>query len=245
MIASLPMYERPENRDAHDRYWQEIRKALGFGPRHLSRGGDPWQDWRSPDLLLSQTCGMPFRNHLHGHVRLIGTPDYGLCKKPGHYFSYILVRKGDENVLENYTDRTFAFNEPGSQSGWAAPQNHALAQGFHFANVLETGAHLQSAAAVASGRADICAIDAVSFELAKDVDPIMTELQIIAQTSPTPGLPYITANTQDATALFSACSHAIENLPRPDKKKLRLKRIVQLCDEDYLQIANPAILPPV
>ena len=36
MIAGLPMYDRPELRDAHNRLWAAIRANLGFGPESLS-----------------------------------------------------------------------------------------------------------------------------------------------------------------------------------------------------------------
>ena len=62
MIASLPMYDRPETAAANDRLWQGVRTRLGEGPEHLVRAGDPWEHWQSPDLLLSQTCGLPFRS---------------------------------------------------------------------------------------------------------------------------------------------------------------------------------------
>ena len=68
MIASLPMYDMPHLRGAHDRYWTAIRDALGYGPDALTRGGDPWAEWQSPDLLLGQTCGLPYRARLHDKV---------------------------------------------------------------------------------------------------------------------------------------------------------------------------------
>ena len=52
MIASLPMYDRPETAAANDRLWQGVRERLGQGPEHLTRGGDLWAQWQSPDLIL-------------------------------------------------------------------------------------------------------------------------------------------------------------------------------------------------
>lgn len=78
MIAFLGMYDMPDLHAANDRLWTLIRQHLGFGPDTLSRGLDPWEIWQSPDLVLAQTCGMPFRTRLHRDVALIGTPDYGV-----------------------------------------------------------------------------------------------------------------------------------------------------------------------
>jgi hypothetical protein len=46
--------------------------------------GDLLPHWTDPALLLSQTCGRPYKEHLHGTVRLVGTPDYGSrAARPG------------------------------------------------------------------------------------------------------------------------------------------------------------------
>ena len=83
MIAALGMYDRPETAAANDALWALIRdglRARGMdAPEVLTRGaGAYWPAWESPDMLLSQTCGLPFRARLHEKVTLIGTPDYGV-----------------------------------------------------------------------------------------------------------------------------------------------------------------------
>ena len=93
MIASLAMYDRAEAQPANDRLWGLIRDGLrrsgGAAPDRLTRGdGAYWPAWEAPDLVLSQTCGYPFRARLIGTVTLIGTPDYGVTGcPPGHYCS--------------------------------------------------------------------------------------------------------------------------------------------------------------
>ena len=65
MIASLPMYDWDEVRAPTDRLWGLVRdnlRASGVAaPDALQRGGDMWGDWLHPDLILSQTCGFPYR----------------------------------------------------------------------------------------------------------------------------------------------------------------------------------------
>ena len=77
MIASLGMYDRAEAQPANDRFWALIRdgmRARGLAaPDSLTRGaGAYWDAWQSPDLILSQTCGFPYRAKLHDKVTLIG-----------------------------------------------------------------------------------------------------------------------------------------------------------------------------
>ena len=126
MIASLGMYDMPPIRPCNDRFWRAIRARLGRGPECLTWDRDLWTIWRAPDLVLAQTCGMPYRTALHGEVALVGTPDYGLpdCP-PGHYRSVFLTRKtmGDRSLADLATG-VFAYNDAFSQSGWAAPMHH-------------------------------------------------------------------------------------------------------------------------
>jgi len=241
MIASLPMYDRPETAAAHDRYWQAIRAHLGEGPDALTRGGDLWQHWQSRDLIFSQTCGYPYRARLHGHVTLIGTPDYGLpgCP-PGHYNSVFVARADDPRAqLAEFETARFAYNEALSQSGWAAPQTHAQAKGITFRNLVQTGGHRLSAMAVAEGRADIAAIDALTWELLMRHDLFAASLREIERSKPTPVLPYITAKGRDSARHFDAVSAAIADLSAQDLDVLHLKGLVAIPAETYLAVPNP------
>jgi ABC-type phosphate/phosphonate transport system substrate-binding protein len=240
-LASLPMYDRPETAAANDRFWQAIRNRLGEGPDTLTRTGELWDHWLSPDLLLSQTCGYPYRAKLHGKVTLVGTPDYGLpgCP-PGHYRSVFVARTDDPRATPaNFAEAPFAYNEPLSQSGWAAPQNHAAAHGFTFTNTIQTGGHVLSARAVAEGKADIAALDALTWALIQRHDPFATTLREIARTEPTPVLPYITALSRDPEPLFDAISAAIADLSPDDRDTLSLRGLVRIPPDAYLAIPNP------
>jgi ABC-type phosphate/phosphonate transport system substrate-binding protein len=241
MIASLPMYDRPETAAANDRLWQGVRAALGWGPERLTRGGDLWTQWLSPDLVLSQTCGYPYRAQLHGKVTLVATPDYGLrgCP-PGHYCSVLVARADDPRTdLHAFAKAPFAYNEALSQSGWAAPQTHAQGLGFRFSNLIETGAHGASARAVADGRADLAALDALSWAMMRRHDAVAGALREIARTAPTPALPYITARGRDAGALFAALEQAIAGLDDRDRDALGLRGLCRLPAAAYLAVATP------
>ncbi len=246
MIASLGMYDFGAAMAANDRLWALIRTRLaGRGiaaPEALTRGEHAyWDAWQSSDLILSQTCGYPFRARLHGNVTYAGTPDYGVegCA-PGHYRS-VFVARGDDprQALADFNGARFAYNEALSQSGWAAPQTHAAKLGISLPPRLQTGGHRLSAHAVAEGRADIAALDAVTFALLQDSDPVAKQLKVVAMTDPTPGLPYITATGNDPQPIFDAASEAIAALAPADRAILRLKGFVRLAVADYLAVPNP------
>ena len=246
MIASLGMYDFGPAQGANDRLWTLLRDGLrqrGIdAPDALTRGETAyWDAWQSPDLFLSQTCGYPFRARLHDRVAYVGTPDYGVegCP-PGHYRSVFVVRADDpRQSLQDFDGARFAYNEALSQSGWAAPQTHAAKLGIRLPPALQSGGHRLSALAVAEGRADIAALDAVTHAMLQEVEPKVAGLRALALTDPTPGLPYITAAGQDPAPIFAALTDAIAALPAPDRAILRLKGLVRIPRAAYLAVPNP------
>ena len=243
MIASLPMYATPRTAGPTARLWALIRDALRGrslpAPDRLTGDiPDLKAHWLSPDLVLSQTCGLPFRLWLAGHVGLVGTPDYGLdgCP-PGHYRSVVIVRSGDARTrLADLAGARFALNDPHSQSGWAAlaATDPAAVTG----PVLVTGAHRESARAVRDGRADFAAIDAVTWRLLAGEGG--TEgLRVLHETPPTPGLPLITARANDPGTVFDAVADGIARLSAEDRGVLGVTGIVRLPVEAYLALPTP------
>ena len=64
-----------------------------------------------------------------------------------------------------------------------------------FSQRFQTGAHRASIAAVASGKADICAIDCRSWQLARGFDDNASKVSVIGWTARRRGLPYICSKT--------------------------------------------------
>ena len=246
MIASLGMYDFGPAQAANDRFWALLRdglRAKGYeAPDALTRGeGAYWQAWQSPDLLLSQTCGYPYRAKLHGHVTLVGTPDYGLpgCP-PGHYRSIFVARKDDpRSTLHEFAGARMAFNEDLSQSGWAAPAHHLLMMGIEPSPSLRSGGHRLSAQAVAEGRADFAALDALTWAMLQGLDPAAEQLNEIGATQPTPVLPFIAAAGADQPTLFSILEQAIAALAPADRATLHLRGLVAIPAEAYLAVPTP------
>lgn len=245
MIANLMMYQRPELEEAHTRLWTLIRKHLAQAgmdsPEELSQDAEEFFVWKHPDLVLSQTCGMPYRIWLHNQVQLVGTPDYGLdgCP-PGFYRSPIIVRTDDARTqIPEFKDATFAYNQTFSQSGYAAPFWHVKPNGFWFQNRMQVDQHIESARAVAIGRADIASLDAVTWRIIEKYEPFATELRVLEWTKPTPGLPLITAMGNDTDLILKALRGAIDTLDDQYKKQLGIQGIVSIPKEEYLKVKNP------
>ncbi len=231
----------PPLHDANDRFWQAIRARLGHGPDALTRGRDFWHVWTAPDLLLSQTCGMPYRTRLADRVSLVGTPDYGLegCA-PGYYRSVLVVHADSDMATPgDLAGGTFAYNEAGSHSGWAAPMSYFTGLGVDFGDRVETGGHGASARAVAAGRADVAGIDALTWALLGEHDPVSERLRVIGYTDPTPGLPYITAPARDSATLADAVRDAIADLTPDTRAALHLAGLETIPASAYLAVPTP------
>ncbi|MBT8475733.1 MAG: phosphate/phosphite/phosphonate ABC transporter substrate-binding protein, partial [Alphaproteobacteria bacterium] len=129
-------------------------------------------------------------------------------------------------------DVTLAYNDPLSQSGWAAAC--AYAGGAVFAGTLRTGGHRLSAQAVADGRADIAFIDAVTWDQIARWDAFPDDLVVIDRTRPTPGLPLITAQHGDAADLRAAIERALGTVPSEILSTLRLRGLAVIKKDAYL-----------
>ena len=239
MRAALPMYERPQTRGVHDRFWalilEELTAAGIDAPADLDRSGfaaaDLWSIWTDPELLLTQTCGLPFARHFSSDVTLVGSPNLNLPGTPaGHYFSHIVKRAGASLPDQPRP----AINDTHSQSGWNAMLCWSEDQGLDLREALLTGAHFESLRAVGSARADIAAIDAATWRLAARYAPELCDaLEILDDTPPTPAPPFITAKPELVAPLQNALSAAIARLTDEDKTALSLWGVVTLPLEAY------------
>ena len=239
MIASLPMYDREETRAAHDRLWALIRDALPGAPDSLTRGTNLWDDWENPDLLLSQTCSLPYRAKLHDKVQLVGTPIHDLPCPSGTYYSVIIAHSDDpRRNFADFNHASLAINDPLSQSGYAAPQALAEQQKISLKVTEETGSHQASFEAVAAGKADLAALDAVTWHLLTQ-HALKPSVRIVTKTPPTPALPYITGPGQDADLIHKTLANAIAALTEEDRQTLCLKGLTRLPESAYLDLPMP------
>ena len=89
------------------------------------------------------------------------------------------------------------------------------------------------------GRADLAAVDALTWHfLTRDWDKA-AGLEICAITPATPTLPYITALGQNAAALREALRQAILSIGLKDRQTLQIFDLVEINAEAYLQLPLP------
>lgn len=236
--ASLPMYARPELKAANSEIWDAIRDRVRDAgvdaPDTLDPDGFGYAFWEHPMLLLSQTCGYPYRTRLNGKVALVGTPDYGVegCL-PGFYRSVLVTRATSTRESPNdLQGATMAYNEKDSQSGYHGPLAFAASLGVSLRPERATGSHWASAKTVAEGHCDVAAIDAITWRHMGEFDEFTGDLKVIARTSPVPGLPLITAFPQYVGLLQSAVDLALHHCPDA-AKRLGLVRLLRFASKDY------------
>jgi len=98
--------------------------------------------------------------------------------------------------LDLIRGKRFAYNSTDSMSGIIALTRDLEAAGETFAifaGRIETAGHRASIVAVAEGRADICAVDCRSWQLAQRHEPRAAEVVAVGWTALRKGLPYITS----------------------------------------------------
>jgi ABC-type phosphate/phosphonate transport system substrate-binding protein len=202
--------------------WTVLREALVLKglqqlPDAIIWPQDLHAHWRAPDLLLSQTCGYPLTHALQGQVQLLGCFRYAAPGCEGIYCRSVLIARKEyaHLALEDFRNRRVAFNSTDSQSGYNALRALVapLAQGgAFFGHTLETGSHRGSVDAVREGRADLAAIDCVTWALLQMHDaPAAEGLCTIGHSAPYPGLPLITS-MHTPPAHVQALRHGLHGL---------------------------------
>ena len=240
MIASLPMYDWPEVRQATDAWWAGLARHFGVAAS-LDRGPDHTAPWHRSDLLFSQTCGYPFTHALRGKLRLVATPHYGAggCNGPD-YCSMILAREAGPPAA--FRGSRAAINHADSMSGMLALKlvfAPLAKSGRFFASAFASGGHSGSMAAVRDGKADDCAADAVCVALARRYRPgDLKGLVEIARSPMVQGLPYVTV-AGDMTKLRAGLAAAFADPTlREAREKLFLTGHSVLDAKDYDRIVE-------
>ncbi|MBM3572222.1 MAG: hypothetical protein FJX52_07660 [Alphaproteobacteria bacterium] len=203
-IVGLPMYDPPELRAAVEGWWAGLvrwlhHEGIDDAPARLTRDFPLDRLWSDPRLVLAQMCGYLLATVLADRLTYITTPCYRApgCDGP-HYRSNIIVPAPcSAHALAELRDQRVVVNSFESQSGHHALR-HAVAPlargGRFFASVAISGSHANSLDWVASGRADVAAIDCFAFALFARLRPaIVDKVRIFATTTRAPGMPYVTA----------------------------------------------------
>jgi ABC-type phosphate/phosphonate transport system substrate-binding protein len=191
-IASLAMYPFDDLRLHWNKLWDGVRARLPFDAPALNWDLSADAAARRDDLLLGQTCGWPLVADLAGTVRVVGTFDCDVDGAINGTYHSLLVSNRDEPVADilRRPGLRVAANSVDSLSGWISLLSVANAHAVQLDAVEWTGAHAVSVVAVREGRADLAAIDSVSWT---QLD--QTGLSVVGRGPQIPCLPLVTAGS--------------------------------------------------
>ncbi len=181
--------------------------------------------WFEPDLLVSQACGLDLFLSA-APIEPVASPVFDLDCEPGMYFSHI---------VGNVDGRVAAVNSLSSRSGCSA-----LLSTCSPSSVLVTGSHLASLEAIRTGRADLAAIDAVTWRIiARDEPEKIAGISIVARSGDAPSPPFVVRRGTDRDVVLQALRRALGSPESNDAKEaLVMKGIIPAQRDDYLPVLD-------
>jgi ABC-type phosphate/phosphonate transport system substrate-binding protein len=224
--ASLPMYNPPGMRAANAAFWAALggllREAgLEGVPETLSFDRKPVPDDIGAEVLFTQTCGYPLQTLYRGQYQLLARPRYDAagCSGSTHSAFIVVPKTSPARRMEDLRGKRFALNSLHSNSGMSLPRLMLARMGGarpFFGEVVETGGHGPSMSLVAAGGADCASIDCLTYVFSQDYQPeTVANLRILAQTPPSPTIPFVTSARTDAAtvALLQQCLQQMSDDP--------------------------------
>ena len=266
-IAAYTMYGFEWLRADIRVFWAGVASRLNDAgmagvPARLSWKMPEEEQWQAPNLLLGQTCGYPMMKGLTGPLRLVVTPSYDVPYVEGSMYRSLIVvgEESDVTNIQQLRGKVAAINKTSSHSGynafrrliadyvhqadrqWEAQSDRAGRRSF-FSAVKTCGNHMGSMQAVATGKADVAAIDAVSFHLIGQAKPdLKAALRILTTTLPAPGLPLVTAGIRSDADLATLRSAVFDTLGDTDCRaalaKMGINGFQLLGRPAYLQVVD-------
>lgn len=158
------------------------------------------------------------------------------------YFSDVVVRNTSPyRSFNDLRECVWAYNERASHSGWNLVRYHLYERGatpHFFAQLRESGSHLQSLHMVLAGQADATAIDSHVLDVLHQQQPeLATQLRVISSLGPTTIPPLVVAKKMDAD-LKADIQAVLLNMHHDPHAQAALrtgliKRFVPVQDENY------------
>lgn len=239
--AELLMYVAPAAvQQANQEWLARIFERLNLTRRnadHLDLHGL----WLAPELLVTQTCGYPLMTQLRGKVRVIGRPRYELAhSSQGEHCSLLLTRNDNPRTrLADFYDSRGVINGHDSNSGMNLLRERLAPlqrDGRFFASVGISGAHRESLRWLREGRADLAAIDSVTYDyLARFAAEEVAGLRIVTHSAPSPTLPFIGPlhlSDEQAAHIREVMNQALQDLPHV-VETLGIRAVLPASEDDY------------
>lgn len=197
--------------------------------------------YQSPQLFLGHTCGYPYMTRWKQSHQLVCVPEFEISGCSGtQYSSWFICHSDDQrSSFESFSGAIAVINGANSNSGMNVLRYQAslhTTNGRFFSNFNTSGSHTESMRAVATGDADIAAIDAISYHHIVKSDPMLANaIKVMGQSVYTTGLPFITHNNEqmDRSVLIDALNQCVEQSSDTNRERLKLIRFSEVSEADY------------
>jgi ABC-type phosphate/phosphonate transport system substrate-binding protein len=238
--------------DVHKAAWQAWFSALteSYLNRHYNSVELGFsvneQAYTAANVIAAQTCGYPFVTRWADTHEPLALPQFdvpGCTPGTGQYSSWFITRADHTGTsLRQFANSRVAMNSKNSNSGMNVLR-YAISQftsrQTFFSECTLTGGHIQSMRSVAEGRADLAAIDVVTYALINELEPALCRrLKIIGQSELTTGLPFIFTKHSniDRDELRAAMNQAVTLMDSEARKLLHLNGFAPVAAKDYAKI---------
>lgn len=209
--------------------------------------GVSFDDFFDDKIAVGYICGLPyskFADLADPPVELLVAPVLAEDRYMGQavYFSDVVVpADSPAKTFADLAGSTFTYNERVSYSGYHVMGWHLAQQGHDwnfFGTQTKSGAHVQSLAQVASGQADVAALDSHALSAALHHDPtLMQRIRVIDSIGPSPHPPVVVGRGVSAELKaqlrdFYLTLHTNPTL-KPHLAAAAISRFVEVDDAHY------------
>jgi phosphonate transport system substrate-binding protein len=198
-------------------------------------------------LDIAFICGLPYVELKKQHpapVDLLAAPVLAGDRYRDRpiYFSDVIVRRDAPwHSFADLRGRSWAYNVPGSHSGYNVTRYRLLQMGEthgFFSRTIRAGGHPASIQMVCDGEADAAAIDSRLLEALSIRDPSLTaKLKIIDTLGPSTIQPVVIASSAPASLKADVRAALLAMADDPDARQFlarwSIKRFVTVIDSDY------------
>jgi ABC-type phosphate/phosphonate transport system substrate-binding protein len=202
------MYDLPGVESDVDALWTAIAEQCNADPIRL-RPDDLHRHWQSQEFILSQTCGFPLVDTLD-QLTVVGVFTTAVGVGDGSHYQSVIIEPKQPSA------GPVAINAWDSLSGYVSLA-HFLADARPDVmdrgpvSTMVTGGHRYSLAAVASGKASLASIDAVTFDILSRTAPDMVAAVRRVGSGPTvPCLPLVTATDEHRARLRNTLEAVVQ-----------------------------------
>jgi len=231
--AALPWYRFPETQPILDSIWKDVLADLrSAGVEHAPEFLDHTTPHRAllgkPSLILSQCCGPDlFEDYAINMVPFAAPVISAYEVEPGYYFSHIVT--GDSGVDGKSVELNslrVVINSRTSHSGCVAMKLWLESRGIEDYIIYESGSHHNSVRELKAGRADIAAIDALSWRFLDALG-----LKILDNSKPALAPPFVAGI--DSTIPTDLMMPMLDRAFKRHGKSLGITGLVPITKGDY------------